>query len=95
MVSTLAWKARDVTSISALGAICPIFIICRILVAVSWILCKLCGAIYLLKLSWMYVSLLYAYMKSSFPKRAKRQSKNQGCNGNAKFGDHVLEKNFS
>ena len=31
-------------------------------------------------------------MKSSFAKHVKRQSKNRGCNGNAKFGDRVLEK---
>ena len=38
---------------------------------------------------------LRLYMKSSFPKYAKRQSKNRGCNGNAKFGDHVLGKDLS
>ena len=32
------------------------------------------------------------HMKNSFPKRAKRLSKNRCCNDNAKFGDHVLEK---
>ena len=34
---------------------------------------------------------LYIYMKSSFPKRDKRQSKCWLCKANAKFGDHVLE----
>ena len=31
-------------------------------------------------------------MKSSFPKRVKRQSKNRCCDANTEFGDHVLEK---
>ena len=31
-------------------------------------------------------------MKSSFPKRVKRQSKDRGYNVNAIFGNHVLEK---
>ena len=35
------------------------------------------------------------YLKSSFPKCVKCQSKNQGCNGNAMSGDHVLEKSSS
>ena len=34
-------------------------------------------------------------MKSSFPKRVKRQSKKYSCNGNAKLGDHDLEKSSS
>ena len=35
------------------------------------------------------------YMKNSFLKRHKRQSKNRACNANAKLGYHVLEKNVS
>ena len=35
------------------------------------------------------------YMNSSFPKCDERQIKNQGCNANAKFGDHVLGKSSS
>ena len=35
------------------------------------------------------------HMKSSFPKCLKRPPKNRGFNGNAKFGDHVLEKSSS
>ena len=33
-------------------------------------------------------------MKSSFPKRDKRQSKNRICNANSKFGDCIFEKNY-
>ena len=52
---------------------------------------------YVLKTSnvYMYIFIqIYAnmHMKSSFPKRVKRQSKNRGCNGNGMFGDHALEK---
>ena len=35
------------------------------------------------------------YMKSSFPKRNKGQSKNRGRNANAKFGYNVFEKSSS
>ena len=35
------------------------------------------------------------YTKSSFPKRIQQQSKNCGSNGNARFGDHDLEKTSS
>ena len=35
------------------------------------------------------------YMKSSFPKRIKNQSKNWSCNANAKFRYHLLEKRSS
>ena len=35
------------------------------------------------------------YMKSSFPKRVKHQSKNRVCNANAEFGNHVFEKHAS
>ena len=35
------------------------------------------------------------YMKSSFPKRVKRQSKNLCCNTNVNFGDHIFEKSYS
>ena len=38
---------------------------------------------------------IHIHMKSSFPKRVKRQSKNRYGNANGKFGDHVLEKNSS
>ena len=31
-------------------------------------------------------------MKSAFPKRVKRQSKNRGCNNNVMFGEYVLGK---
>ena len=34
-------------------------------------------------------------MNSSFPKRNERQSKNQGCNDNAKYGYHLLKKSAS
>ena len=35
------------------------------------------------------------YLKSSFPKGVKRQSKNRDCNSNAKFRDHISEKSSS
>ena len=38
---------------------------------------------------------IYMYVLVYIPKRNKRQSKKQGCNGNAKFGDHVLKKSSS
>ena len=38
---------------------------------------------------------IYICMKRSFPKRLKRHFKNQCCDANAKFGDHVLEKSCS
>ena len=38
------------------------------------------------------ITVIYLYTKSSFPKRVKRQSKNRGCNGEAMFRDHGLEK---
>ena len=34
---------------------------------------------------------MYIHMKSSFPKRGKRQSKNRVYNANAKFSDCILE----
>ena len=38
---------------------------------------------------------MYLYVKNSFPKRVKHQSKNRGYNGNAMFGDHGFEKKSS
>ena len=32
------------------------------------------------------------YLKSSFPKRVKHQSKNRGCSDNVMFGDHVWKR---
>ena len=39
--------------------------------------------------------MLNLHMKNPFPKCGKRQSKNRRCDANAKFGDHILEKNSS
>ena len=37
-------------------------------------------------------TLIFGLAFNLFP---KRQSKSRGCNGNAKFGDHVFEKSYS
>ena len=44
----------------------------------------------------IYEAIIYhILLKSSFPKRVKCQSKNLGCRGNVKLGNHVLEKTSS
>ena len=50
---------------------------------------------YIIKTFSKYIKMYNREMKSAFPKGNKRQSKNQGCNGNAKFGNHGLAKSSS
>ena len=65
MASTLAWHARDVCSIPALGTIFPNFILSAVLVAMTMTLYKLCN-VWLLNLAHVceYIRPLPVYMQS-------------------------------
>ena len=45
----------------------------------------MCGYVYMCTCIYVYICLMCISVY-------KRQFKNRGCDGNAKFGDHVLEK---